>query len=764
MNTWKLEETQIDPLQMRKQESLFAQGNGYLGWRGTLEEGGMPDSLEGTYINGLYETYPIHYPETAYGYPAEGQTMLNLMNAKEIRILIDDEEVNMSSSHISQYHRELDFRTGLLTRSFAVETKAGQLVNIRFRRFISFPRQHVGCVDCHVASVGFQGEVRLVSTLHTHSQNQSAAQDPRVGAHLPQQCFSLMETKNELDETYAKQRTLRSRLDVACAVRHVACANAAQTMFTQDDALAHTFLFSLQPGESAGLAKYVAYAAQTMPQEQDVLELARNQVRQAATLSFDALLQENVDFLKAYWDASDVVIQGDDTLQQGLRFNSFHILQSVGRDGWRSIGAKGLSGEGYEGHVFWDTEMFVLPSLLYSNPAICRSLLAYRYHGLPAARARAKEMGHPKGALFPWRTIAGGECSTFFPAGTAQYHIDGDIALAIQNYVQASGDEGFLEEMGAELLFEIARLWMSLGHFSPQKGGQFCIDCVTGPDEYTAIVDNNFYTNRIARESLWYAHAIYEKLAKTKSEWLHGLCAKLSLSCDEPAAWKDAGDRMYFPYDAHLGVHLQDDTFAHKADWDFAGTPKDQYPLLLHFHPLVIYRHKVLKQADVVLADLLFDQYIDAAQIQRDFDYYEPLTTHDSSLSACTHSMVACRIGDLEKAYAYFMRTARADLDDWKGNTQDGLHIANMAGTAMCLLWGFAGIRQWNGRLSMRPAISPHWTSYAFRVLFQGRKLAVYIDPQNIQIELLEGASLSVTVWEQEVTLVKGTPVCLPLP
>ncbi len=759
MNTWKLEENTVPLARLRQQESLFAQGNGYLGWRGTFEEG-LEGSLEGTYLNGFYETYPISYPEIAYAYPCEGQAMLNLMNAKQIRILLEGEDVRMDSPRLSGYHRELDFATGLLTRRFAVTTPSGKGVEVCFQRLVSFARLSVGAIHCRVTSLDYQGELQLLSALNTRSQNQVADKDPRVGAHLPSNCFTLLEKKLGEEETYALAQTLRSGFRVACATRHglqgTGQGAAARRLEESGDLLEERFTFSLQPGQSLGLSKFIAYAGQTHPGEGEPLTTAREEARKAEEAGFEALLLENEAFLKAYWERSDVRIEGDDALQQGLRFNGFHILQSVGRDGGCSIAAKGLTGEGYEGHVFWDTEMFVIPSLLYSQPDICRNLLAYRYHRLPEARARARDMGHGKGAMFPWRTIGGSECSTFFPAGTAQYHINGDIALAVKNYVQTSGDEAFLEEMGAELLFEIARLWESLGHFSPEKNGRFCIDCVTGPDEYTALVNNNFYTNRIARESLWYAREVYEKLLKERPELLRALGKRLNLAPGEPKAWQRAADRMYFPYEEGLRVNLQDDSFMGKAEWNFEGTPKEQYPLLMHFHPLVIYRHKVLKQADVVLADLLFDAYESKGQIQRDFDYYEARTTHDSSLSACIHSMVACRIGALEKAYAYFMRTARTDLDDHKGNTKDGVHIANMAGTAMCLIHGFAGVRQRNGQLSLRPVIPPEWTSYAFELRFLGRRLAVTVSQPGVQLALLEGEALPVKVFGEAVRLEKG--------
>lgn len=754
MNTWILEETHIPSQDMRKQESLFAQGNGYLGWRGAFEEGACGDSLEGNYINGFYETYPIKYPEIAYGYPETGQTMLNIMNGKWLRIEVDGEQLHMRPEQVRDYHRSLDFRDGVLRRTFVYTAQGGQRLRCTFERLISFTHVHCGAIRLRLEMLEGTGVMRILSGLDTRVHNQVADKDPRVGAHLPENCFETLEAGAENGTLYASQRTLRSGLHIVCAVHH---QDAEAMTYAEQNGL-HTYAreATLSAGDVIALEKTIAYFEVDQPAQ------AIDEARSVGALGFDALVAENAAFLADHWQAADIEVTGDDTMQQGIRFNGFHILQSVGRDGLRNIAAKGLTGEGYEGHYFWDTEMFVIPALLYSKPEICRALLSYRVAHLDEARARARQMNHRRGALFPWRTIGGEECSTFFPGGTAQYHINGDIAYALRSYVLATGDEAFLHEGGAELLFETARLWIEAGHFNPRKGGQFCIDGVTGPDEYTAIVNNNFYTNRIARENLWYACKIYAQWQKECPDALSDLASRIGMDAAEPATWQEAADRMFFPYDEQLGIFLQDDSFADKADWDFAGTPADHHPLLLHYHPLVLYRHKVLKQADTVLADLLFDEYLDSAQIQRDYAYYEPLTTHDSSLSACAYSMVACRIGALEKAYRYFLRTARTDLDDHKGNTRDGVHIANMAGTTMCLLNGFAGLRVRLDGLSLWPQLPTQWEGFALTVRYKECMLRIAVKKQGITLSLLSGDSLVITCYDEPITLVAGVPCSLP--
>jgi len=757
MQTWILEETGIPLDSMRKQESLFAQGNGTFGWRGTYEEGfggDTGDTVEGTYLNGFYETYPLRYPESAYGFPHTGQAMLNVMNAKWIRILADGEAVEMDASRVSEYTRSLDFRSGVLERRFTFRTSLGKRLKVRLRRLISLTYPRRGVILLEIVPDA-EMRIEIVSGLDMRVRNRSAADDPRVGSDLPDNNYQTIRAGHESSVLFALQRTLRSGQTIACAAGHHC---AVQGSFAEEDGLL-TLHFTLiaVAGEIITLEKRIAYAAsetREMPSE-GVLSQAMDEVDPSRAIPFDTLLAENQDFLSDFWDKADIEVEGDEALQLGLRFNSFHILQSVGRDGRTNIAAKGLTGEGYEGHTFWDTEIYVIPALLTARPDICRSLLTYRYWQLDAARARAREMGHSKGALFAWRTINGNECSAYFPAGTAQYHIDGDIAYAVQQYLYATGDYGFLFEMGAELMFETARLWLDLGHYCPQKGGAFCIDTVTGPDEYTAIVNNNFYTNRMARENLWMAAAAYLQMKAEAPEALEELARRISLSEDEPAEWQRAGDNMMFPYDEAAGVNLQDDSFLYKADWDFEGT-RGQRPLLLHFHPLVIYRHRVLKQADTVLADLLFDQYVDEQQIRRDFLYYEPLTTHDSSLSACAHSMAACRIGMLDKAYDYFSRTARADMDDHQGNTGDGVHIANMAGTSMCMRYGFGGMRLRGDGLLLRPVIPPQWKSYTFNITYRGRLLHVRVDHETVSVTLKQGEPITLTCYEEKIRLSAG--------
>jgi alpha,alpha-trehalose phosphorylase len=516
----------------------------------------------------------------------------------------------------------------------------------------------------------------------------------------------------------------------------------------------HRFQATLAEGESLLLHKFVAYVSSRDAAEDEVPRLAQEELARAAQDGFAHLVAEQGVYLGRFWREADVQIEGDDALQQGVRFNQYHLLQSVGRDGRTNIAAKGVTGEGYEGHYFWDTEIYVFPFFLFSRPEIARALLQYRYNGLPKARERARQMSHATGALYPWRTIAGEECSAYYPAGTAQYHINADVAYSIRLYLLATGDFDFIAQYGAEIVMETARIWTGIGSYD--REGRFCLNEVTGPDEYTALVNNNYYTNAMARMHMTFAADMAERLRAERPADYARVAGAIGLEESEIAAWRAASAAMRLPYDEALGIHEQDDSFLSKKPWDFAGTPKDKYPLLLHYHPLVIYRHQVCKQADVVLALLLLSDEFSLDDKRRDFDFYERVTTHDSSLSSCIFSMVANEVGYADKAYHYFMETARLDLDNTHANTEYGVHTAAMAGTWLGVAYGFAGMRLTGAGLRFAPTLPAKWSSYRFQVHVQGALLAVSVDAGGVHYKLADGESLAFTHHGAAVQLTRA--------
>jgi alpha,alpha-trehalose phosphorylase len=757
---WEIVEEEFKPQYNLRNETIFALGNGYLGLRGNLEEGwsGPPgDTIEGTYINGFYESEPIPYGEIAYGYAERSQTMLNVTNGKVIRLFVGDEEFRMQNGAVSEYRRTLNLQTGILTRSLVWRSPRGKTVRLRIARLVALGQKHLAAIRYEVTPLDCDGTIRLVSLLDGDVGNLTATDDPRAGSSLTVRALQLQSKRT--DGTYLElmQRTRNTGFSVMAAAEHCLTTESGYTLAAVDGRVATGVEFAIEAraGVPIRLEKYLAYATTRDLPEEGLSEFGRALLDRAKGGGFAALREQQRQLLEAFWSKADVTIVGEPGIQQGIRYNIFQLLQSAGRDGKTNIAAKGLSGEGYEGHYFWDSEMYVVPFFLYHHPGISRKLLEYRYRILDQARRRARQMAHPKGALFPWRTIDGEECSAYYPAGTAQYHINADIAYAIRQYMQATGDWEFLKEYGAEILFETARIWADLGEYIPQRGNRFCINCVTGPDEYSALVNNNCYTNLMARAHLEYACDTAAWLRQNAPAAYQSLAARIDLAEEEIDAWREAARRMLIPFDEASGLYLQDDSFMDRAPWDFANTPAENYPLLVHYHPLVIYRHQVCKQADLVMALFLLGELFTPEEKRRNFDFYERVTTHDSSLSPCIFSIVASDIGDVAKAYRYFMATARMDLDDLHGNTHQGIHVANMAGAWLCLVQGFAGMRTANGVLSFNPRLPEPWREYGFKIAFQGRLIQVRVDRRGAMLTLLEGEEMTVMLQGETVLLQK---------
>jgi trehalose/maltose hydrolase-like predicted phosphorylase len=760
-NPWSIIEKTFTIENNYVNETLFSTGNGCIGMRGNFEEGysgPKGTGLEGIYINGFYESEVIKYGEVAYGYAEKSQSMLNVTNSKIIKLYINDEEFDMLKGEVLDYERRLDFKEGILKRNLIWKSPSGKEVKIYIERLVSLKHKHLAAIHYEVTPLNFNGKLKLISSLDGNVTNLTTENDPRVGSGFQGRVLSIEEKR--LDDTFGAivQKTENTRFAVACAADHALEVPQGYSIENLEEELkiSSVFFINAELNNTIKLDKYIAYTTSRDYEEEEILINAYKEVKAAKKAGFEFLKKEQIDFLNDFWYRTDIEIKGDDLLQQGIRFNMFHLLQSVGRDGKTNIAAKGLTGEGYEGHYFWDTEIFMLPFFLYNNPEISRKLLEYRYSTLPKARERARIMSHKRGALYPWRTIDGEECSAYFPAGTAQYHIDADIAFAIKRYMEATEDKEFLIKYGAEVLFETARLWADLGEFIQSKGNKFCINEVTGPDEYTALVNNNCYTNLMARENLEYAHRTALWMKKNAEEDYKTLIDKIELEETELAVWKKAADNMYIPYNEELKIYPQDDSFLDRTPWDFENTPKESHPLLIHYHPLVIYRHQVCKQADLVLAQFLLSNKFDKEQKRRDYDFYEKVTTHDSSLSTCIFSIVASEVGYYDKAYEYFIDTAAMDLTNSHGNTKDGIHAANMAGAWMCLVNGFAGMRAFEDTLSFNPYLPEHWEEYSFKVTYRGRLIEVRVSKEGTIYRLLEGEELVIVQEGIEKLIIKN--------
>jgi alpha,alpha-trehalose phosphorylase len=737
---WNVTEDELDLDRVAADESVFALANGYLGVRGTFEEQGVIYA-SGTFVNGFHETESIVYGEHAYGYADQRQRMISLPDGSVIELSVNDYALDLTGATISSYRRMLRMKTGVLERTMRWEVPDGTGVDLHVRRLVSFRRPHVMAIEWR-CTVDAPSRLQIVSVIRGRGPARVGTEDPRVGAALAKEALLLR--KRDVDERVAhiRYRTRNSGYDVIAAAANVLEGDRefTRTNINSQQEVGHSFDLTLEAGETAALHKYVAMYTSRDHQRSRLTGLAKREVEMSRRSGFAALHTEQKGYLEEFWTRSDLRIDGDESLQQSIRFNIFHLLQAAGRNGQTSVAAKGLTGEGYEGHYFWDTETYMMPFFTYTNPGIARALLEYRYHTLDAARRRAHVLRH-RGALYPWRTINGDEASAYFPAGTAQYHINADIIYALRKYVYATGDRWFLLKRGAEMLFETARFWLDLGCHIPGRG--FCLNEVTGPDEYTALVNNNVYTNLMAADHLGYAARMYREMREHDEPTLSALSERIRLDPGEADEWRRASESIYVPYDGERELYPQDDAFFDREVWDFQNTPPERYPLLLHYHPLTIYRFQVLKQPDLVMALFLQGQRFTRDEKRRNFHYYDPLTTGDSSLSACVQSIIAAEVGETELAYRYFMKTARMDLDDVNGNVKDGIHAAAMAGTWLSMVYGFAGMRDFYGRLSFQPYLPREWDRLTFRVLWHGTPLEVSVGPEATRYRLPRGGEVA---------------------
>ncbi|MEW2546902.1 glycosyl hydrolase family 65 protein [Streptomyces sp. NPDC047002] len=750
---WVLRECGINLDILPQSESVFALSNGHVGWRGNLDEG-EPHGLPGSYLNGVHELHPLPYAEAGYGYPESGQTVINVTNGKVFRLLVDDEPFDLRYGTVREHERMLDLKTGLLHRTCEWVSPAGCAVKVRSTRLVSFTQRAVAAVRYEVEAV--DSDVRLVvqSELIANEQLPQGGGDPRAAVALESPLLA-----EEHFASGARLRlvhtTARSGLRVAAAADHAVTGPESTRTSSEsgDDVGRVTVTSHLRPGEVLRVDKVVAYgwsSTRSLPGVRDQVDAA---LAQAVGTGWTGLVREQRSYLDDFWARADVELDGDEEIQQAVRFALFHVLQAGARAEQRAIPAKGLTGSGYDGHSFWDTEMFVLPLLTYTASDAVQEALRWRHSTLQAAKDRAEQLGL-KGVAFPWRTIEGSECSAYWPAGTAAFHVNADIASAAVRYVSATGDRGFEEEIAVELLVETARLWRSLGHHDHH--GVFHIDGVTGPDEYSAAMDDNMYTNLMARANLRDAADAVERHPRR--------AAALGVDDEESAAWRDAADSMHMPYNSELGVHEQHAGFTGHQVWDFAGTRPDQYPLLLHFPYFDLYRKQVVKQADLVLAMYTCGDAFDAEHKARNFAYYEPLTVRDSSLSACVQSVMAAEVGHLRLAYDYLVEAALMDLEDKENNTRDGVHIASLAGTWMALVAGFGGMRHNGERLEFTPKLPERLRRLAFKVHIFGRRLRVEIRATAVTYTLLEGEPLTLRHCGEELTVTAEVPVERKLP
>jgi len=754
LEEWSVRETELDFDTLAQCESIFALSNGHIGLRGNLDEG-EPHGLPGTYLNSVYELRSLPYAEGGYAYPQSGQTIINVTNGKLIRLLVDDGPFDVRYGKLQSHERELDLRDGVLRRSVLWTSPDGKTVKVSSVRMVSFRQRAIVAISFEVEPIDAPLRVVVQSELVANEELPDQGRDPRVGAAL------VSPLESEEHQAYGASgilihHTKVSDLLVGAAMDHHIEGPPEMVVESESspDVARVSITTRLKPGERLRIVKFISYgwsSLRSRPAIHDQVSAALSAARQTG---WDGLLAEQRAYLDEFWSNADVELEGDPEIQQAIRFALFHVLQSGARAESRPIPSKGLTGPGYDGHAFWDTEIFVLPVLTMTLPRASADALRWRYSILDKAKEHARQLGL-QGSAFPWRTITGSECSGYWPAGTAAFHINADIAYAATHYIEATGDTAFEEEVGLELLVETARLFISLGYYNAASD-KFRIDGITGPDEYSAIADNNVYTNLMAQHNLHWA----TEGVKRFPEKAHAL----GVDAEEAARWQEAAEKMLIPYDARLGVTPQDDSFTDHEVWDFANTSQNQYPLLLHFPYFDLYRKQVLKQADLVLAMQLRSDRFTLEQKARNFAYYEPLTVRDSSLSACSQAVLAAEVGQLDLAYDYLGEAAFMDLRDLENNVRDGIHMASLAGAWTALVAGFGGMRLQNNLLSFAPRLPDALERLAFQIQYRGSRLRIEVSKQDVIYRLLDGPPQNVLHHGGEIFLTENMAITRLIP
>ncbi len=741
LDPWSIIEKDFDPQHHEISESVFSIGNGYMGQRANFEEKYSGASLQGSYMAGVYYPDKTRVGWWKNGYPEYFAKVLNSTNWVAIDVVIDGQTLDLSTCKVRDFTRELSMKEGILRRSFVAVLDDNKEVRVESVRFVSIVTKEIGAIRYVVTPLNFDATITLTPALNGNVMNR----DSNHG----EQFWDSVTASNNTKETFITMMTKKLDFYVCSAMQcDIYLDDNFQTLepeiTTLDDSVQKSFTIATQHNQSVTLIKYVANVTSRDHAITELTRVAVQHVNEAKATGFSTLMQEQINAWETKWQDSDIVIEGDIAAQQAIRFAIFQLNQTyTGDDERLNIGPKGFTGEKYGGSTYWDTEAYCLPFYLSTaDQKIARNLLIYRYRHLDKARENARKLGYTKGALYPMVTMNGEECHNEWEITFEEIHRNGAIAYAIYNYVNYTGDTSYLGEYGLEVLVEISRFWAQRVSFSQAKQ-KYVMLGVTGPNEYENNVNNNWYTNRMATWTMAYTIQAIDQVQKENPTRLAQIHAQLSLADEEFKHWKEIIQNMYFPVDEERQVFLQQDGFLDKELIAVKDLPQEDLPLNQHWSWDRILRSCYIKQADV-LQGLFFlgDQY-DLDTKRRNFDFYEPLTVHESSLSPCVHSILACELGYNETAYKMYLRTARLDLDNYNNDTEDGCHITSMAGTWMSVVYGFGGLRIHDGQLVLNPSVPKEWASLSFTVMFRGARLFVQMKGQNITVK----NESSMTTW-----------------
>lgn len=777
VDPWRLIENRFSMEDQGVTETLFAVGNGYVGLRGNYPEGRHAHE-HGTFINGFHETFPIRHAEQAYGFAEVGQIIVNAPDAKVMRVYVDDEPLSLDVADVRDYERVLDMREGVLRRRVHWVTPSGKEVLIQDERMVSFEEKHLVILRLEVTVLNADAPVTINCQLINRQDGEDVyggspafakrlGFDPRRAEKIQERVLQPKEYWQDRDRSALAYQVTDSGMTVAVVADHIVETENHYSArgIVEPDIAKNVFRVQARAGVPIRVTKVVSYHTSRGVPGRELVDRCRRTIDRALAEGVDHQFERQRNWLAAFWERSDVRIEGQPELQQATRWCLYELAQAAARADQQGVPAKGVTGSGYSGHYFWDTEVYVLPFLAYTSPLWARNALRMRYLMLPAARRRAYQLNEA-GALFPWRTINGEEASAYYAAGTAQYHINADICFALAKYVRVTGDVDFLYREGVDIAVETARLWTTLGFWRTSNGNgveSFHIHGVTGPDEYTTVVNDNLFTNVMARFNLRFAAKTLREMAETDPGAYRAMAERLALDPAEPEHWERAAEAMHIPFSTALGIHPQDEIFLEREVWDLEQTPPDKRPLLLHFHPLVIYRYQVLKQADVVLALFLQGEHFSDEDKLADFEYYDPLTTGDSTLSAVVQTILAAEVGYQDLALDYFRDAAFVDLADLHQNAADGVHVASAGGVWTALVSGFGGMRDHSGELSFDPRLPVDWQELAFTLQWRGTPVHVTISRSELKVRIDGGEALFFSVRGTPFVVAPGEEVAVPL-
>ncbi len=744
-NNWSIIEEGFDPKHIKASESIFSIGNGAMGQRANFEEKYSGDTFQGSYIGGVYYPDKTRVGWWKNGYPEYFAKVLNAPNWIGINIIINNEELDLNKcKEVLHFKRELNMKEGWLSRSFIATLQNNIQIKVETKRFLSMDLDELGAIQYNITPLNSNANITYIPYIDSNIKNEDSNWDD--------QFWETYQTENNKNESFLLSKTLKTDFHVCTYMSSQIYLNAKRInkepkINKEEKHISHSYSLSVNQRETISIHKYGGYTVNRNHKKEDLITIAKNNLNEAKKTGFSKLFENQKKAWSAIWETADIEIKGDIKAQQGIRFNIFQLNQTyTGKDAGLNIGPKGFTGEKYGGSTYWDTEAYCLPFYMATkNQKVAENLLTYRYNHLQKAIENAQKLGFKNGAaLYPMVTMNGEECHNEWEITFEEIHRNGAIAFAIYNYHRYTNDYSYIPKKGLEVLIGIARFWHQRANFSKAKN-QYVILGVTGPNEYENNVNNNWYTNYLAKWCIDYA---IENINKIKEEYntdYTRILNKTKLSNIEITKWKEVADNLYFPYSKELEIYLQQDGFLDKELTTVANLDKSERPINQKWSWDRILRSPYIKQADVLQGMYFFEDHFSNQQIKKHFDFYEPFTVHESSLSPCVHSILASKLNKKEQAYNFYLRTSRLDLDDYNHEVEEGLHITSMAGTWLSIVEGFGGMRIQNNQLSFATKIPEQWSSYSFKINFRNRVIQVLVNKEHTSFKLLKGASLSIT-------------------